>query len=157
MNFAISRKNGCGIFFVLYALADVKYCPKYLSSSLDGGISKCFSPVADRHNFFRILAFITMSMLSFLGMSSASGCSGASSTWMSRSHLRKVAKMMIDIVCGQGLCGKGWTGEARELRCAWCLRYAGERGERGARSTRNEEHEQSEKHNEHTDVPMYLP
>ena len=105
-NFAITRKNGFGISFVLYALVDVEYSPKYFSSASVGGISKCFSLVLDRPNFFQILAFVTVSMLSFLAMSWASGCGGASATQMYplkpfvRSHRRNAQEMEINTVIG---------------------------------------------------------
>ena len=60
----------------------------------------------ERSNFFRVVAFVLVSMLSFFAMSRASGCACASATMMypskpfSKSHLRKVAEMVIDIVVG---------------------------------------------------------
>ena len=59
---------------------DVEYYPKYFSKVSVGGMSKCFSPVANKLKYFRILAFVTVSMLSFLAMSRASGCGGAFAT-----------------------------------------------------------------------------
>ena len=110
-NLAISRKNGFGMSFVLYALADTEYSPKYSSRVSVGGMSKCFSPIADRSNFFRMVAFVIVSTLSFLAMSRASGCNGASATLMypskpfSRSHLRNATKMgttpWVEEACGE--------------------------------------------------------
>ena len=70
-------------------------------------MSKCFSPVVDKPNVLRILEFVTVPMLSFLAMSWASGCGGASTTQIyplkpfSKSHSRSAEEVEIDIVMGK--------------------------------------------------------